>query len=82
MAAAAVRSCRRGLSQLLSNGGVTALSSTRLQGLSECSPGTNKFVNAELTTSCVQISEGVWRLKNAGLVNRGGFMLVTGLNVL
>ncbi|XP_038583803.1 abhydrolase domain containing 10, depalmitoylase b isoform X1 [Micropterus salmoides] len=35
MAAVALRSCRRGLSQILSNGGLAALSSRRLEGLFE-----------------------------------------------
>lgn len=42
MAAVALRSCRRGLSQILSNGGVAALSSKRLEGLSK-SPSHGRF---------------------------------------
>lgn len=36
MAAVALRSCCRGLSQILSNGGLAALSSKRLEGLLRC----------------------------------------------
>lgn len=48
MAAVALRSCRRGLSQILSNGGLAALSSKRLEGLLRCPLMAGTFGNARV----------------------------------